>query len=338
MNISTSNIRYRLKEKIQLHLKEQSPTGKQRTSDEQGVPSAPQAPSVGDQNTSAAATQQAQDYTKERDDAKNQPWYDKVMNNPIVSGALGFGGMALAGAAWKKMAAAAATRTLAATAAGVGGAAAAETAAGAALGVGGAAAAETAAGAALGVGGAAAETAAGAAATIAGSSVGAIAGTVAGGLAIGGLAAYGVNKGIDSYMGYRPGDGLAARMGEWDTINPISIVKGFLPDDPESNLKRARDDFELKHGQDMRDADAEGKAQTAKFDAEFKAKGGTEKGLRELEAGRTPDPKDAQKAAGTPAASVGGAKSGAGEVSTPVESGNTRTPPAKITIKRSPRL
>ena len=322
MNISTSNIRYRLKEKIQLHLKEQSPTGKQRTSDEQGVPSAPQAPSVGDQNTSAAATQQAQDYTKERDDAKNQPWYDKVMNNPIVSGALGFGGMALAGAAWKKMAAAAATRTLAATAAGVGGAAAAE----------------TAAGAALGVGGAAAETAAGAAATIAGSSVGAIAGTVAGGLAIGGLAAYGVNKGIDSYMGYRPGDGLAARMGEWDTINPISIVKGFLPDDPESNLKRARDDFELKHGQDMRDADAEGKAQTAKFDAEFKAKGGTEKGLRELEAGRTPDPKDAQKAAGTPAASVGGAKSGAGEVSTPVESGNTRTPPAKITIKRSPRL
>ena len=85
MNISTSNIRYRLKEKIQLHLKEQSPTGKQRTSDEQGVPSAPQAPSVGDQNTSAAATQQAQDYTQERDDAKNQPWYDKVMNNPIVA-------------------------------------------------------------------------------------------------------------------------------------------------------------------------------------------------------------------------------------------------------------
>ena len=54
----------------------------------------------------------------------------------------------------------------------------------------------------------------------------AVVGTAVAGAAIGAGLAYGANRGIDSLMGYRKGDGLADHMLRGDTYKPSNIVQG----------------------------------------------------------------------------------------------------------------
>lgn len=127
------------------------------------------------------------------------------------------------------------------------------------------------------------------------SSVAAVAGTAIAGAAIGTGAAYAVNRGIDSLMGSKPGEGLADRQFEGETYNPLKIAQGIgslgrsdemIQRDTKIEAASAKADFEADgRGQNMRDADAEAKRITDKFDADFLAKSGTEDGLKALQNG-----------------------------------------------------
>ena len=128
------------------------------------------------------------------------------------------------------------------------------------------------------------------------SSVAAVAGTAAAGAAIGTAAAYGVNRGIDSLMGSKPGEGLADRQFEGETYNPLKIAQGIgslgrsdemIQRDTKIEAASAKADFEADgRGQHVRDADAEAKRITDKFDADFLAKAGnTKEGLEAIKNG-----------------------------------------------------
>ena len=274
MNISTSNIKYRLKEKIQLHLKEQS---SQRFNDDpsRSIPNQvdpPQSRTTEEQRRDEEGELQ----NKAEIDAQKPGWFQEygipaLFLAPTLFGvskwALGkFGGPTPPppppGIATTTAARTAATTTRAARTAGT--------------------VARTA-------------QVATAATTVAGSSIGAIAGTVAAGAALGTLGAYGVNKSIDALMGSKPGEGLADRQFELDTYNPISIAKGIGNTVVDGFKKlvnwedKSANDAYLQGQKRVQDADAEGKKQTDKFDAEYLAKtGNTKEGLEDLKAGRTP--------------------------------------------------
>ena len=285
MNISTSNIKYRLKEKIQLHLKEQS---SQRFNDDpsRSIPNQvdpPQSRTTEDQRRDEEGELQ----NKAEIDAQKPGWFEQGINYALPLLFLAQGAKWTydkfratpppppPGIATTTAARTAATTTRAARTAGT----VARTAQ----------VARTA--------GTVARTAqlATAATTVAGSSIGAIAGTVAAGAALGTLGAYGVNKGIDALMGSKPGEGLADRQFELDTYNPISIGKGIGNTVVDGFKKlvnwedKSANDAYLQGQKRVQDADAEGKKQTDKFDADYLAKiGNTKEGLEDLKAGRTP--------------------------------------------------
>lgn len=142
------------------------------------------------------------------------------------------------------------------------------------------------------------------------SSVAAVGATVVAGAAIGTAAAYGVNKGIDSLMGSKPGEGLADRQFEGETYNPLKIAQGFaalgrsdemIKRDTALEVANSKADFEASGAaQQMRDRDAEAKRITDKFDADFLAKGGTKEELEALINGKSNDSSSDSNASNTP--------------------------------------
>jgi len=113
------------------------------------------------------------------------------------------------------------------------------------------------------------------------------------GAAVGTGLAYGVNRGIDAVAG----TDLASLQFQSGTYDPKNIVQGVkaavtskknIEKETQSEMDEFKKEVESSgRGQDIRDADAEAKKQTDKFDKEYLANGGTKKGLEDLKAGRT---------------------------------------------------